>query len=114
MVLHHGGAPHADSVAHRIARTLGIRTFVHPSRDHADATRLAEWAKDAGVTILPAAPPLVRNKTMVRACSVLLSLPHQSEFLRSGTWSTVRYGRKLGRRIEICPPGGQAYVEEVL
>ena len=45
---------------------------------------------------------LDRNKDIVECCDVLIAIPAEStEQLRSGTWSTVRYARKLGKPVMI-------------
>jgi hypothetical protein len=42
----------------------------------------------------PLRPPLVRNRNIVDACTILTAAPRSTaEELRSGTWSTVRYAR---------------------
>jgi hypothetical protein len=51
-------------------------------------------------------PYLERNKKMVDNSELLLALPIGVETLRSGTWSTVRYARKLGKPIVIIWPTG--------
>ena len=41
-------------------------------------------------------PYLWRNKNMVNACNILIATPQSLvEELRSGTWSTIRYARKI-------------------
>ena len=45
-----------------------------------------------------------RNDALVRACDILLAFPKTAkEELRSGTWATVRRGRKAGRDVRIHP-----------
>ena len=44
---------------------------------------------------------------LVDACEVLLATPKGPEKLRSGTWATVRYARKVGKRIVIIEPDGK-------
>jgi hypothetical protein len=61
--------------------------------------------------IYPVAPPLVRNRHIVSACTLLLACPKGPEEQRSGTWSTIRCGRRLGRPIYIVWPDGNIYGE---
>lgn len=51
---------------------------------------------------LPEAP-LIRNKKIVDNCDILIALPIDKdvEELRSGTWATIRYARKLNKKIII-------------
>lgn len=51
-------------------------------------------------------PYLDRNKDIVDETDMLLACPHGAEYLRSGTWSTVRYARKKGKPVVIIYPGG--------
>lgn len=52
-------------------------------------------------------PPLVRNRLMAEAAQVLVACPDGPERQRSGTWSTVRHARKLGRTVVIVWPDGR-------
>lgn len=51
-------------------------------------------------------PYLQRNKDIVDECDVLLATPDRKEYQRSGTWATIRYARKQGKRIYIVYPWG--------
>lgn len=57
------------------------------------------------------ADPLMRNRTIVEQCDVLMACPKGEEEQRSGTWSTIRYARKLRKRIVICWPDSQVTEE---
>lgn len=71
-----------------------------------------EWltsdvAKTHSELLLPNKPNLARNRDIVNACDWLVACPRTFiEEQRSGTWSTVRYARKTGRRITILYPDG--------
>lgn len=48
---------------------------------------------------------LDRNKEIVKACDRLIACPAQAkEVHRSGTWSTVRHARRLGRKVVLLTP----------
>ncbi len=49
---------------------------------------------------------LRRNRRIVDVCDLLLACPKGPEEQRSGTWSTIRYARKVGRRVTIIWPDG--------
>jgi hypothetical protein len=52
-------------------------------------------------------PYLARNKDIVRATEMLVAAPAQDiEQLRSGTWSTVRFARKMERAVWVILPTG--------
>ena len=54
---------------------------------------------------------LERNRDIVDATDALIAAPKGPEEQRSGTWSTVRYARKLRRPIVIVWPSGEMTVE---
>lgn len=67
----------------------------------------SEVAKDNSEVVLPWKKNLSRNRDIVNACDWLIACPRtQTEEQRSGTWSTVRYARMMGRRITIINPDG--------
>jgi hypothetical protein len=57
-------------------------------------------------------PYLERNGNIAMRGSVLVATPAEmSEQLRSGTWSTIRRARKLGRTVYIIWPDGSETIE---
>lgn len=107
---HHGDCVGADVQAARVADDLGYAVVAHPAAGVFERKRgnyepvgfnyrLAEqrFAKH----------PLERNKDIVASCDVLIAAPfEQDEQLRSGTWMTVRYANKVGRRVELVDRDG--------
>ena len=56
--------------------------------------------------------PLIRNRDIVRETAVLIATPEQTiEQLRSGTWATVRYARKMNRPTVLIFPDGTLTLE---
>lgn len=104
--IHLGDCHGADFEAWLIAGLLGVWRIGHP----ASGVRRAHLAYDEERR---EKPPLERNKDIVKdGVDGLIAAPRESsEKLRSGTWATVRYARKLGRRIWIVRPDGTV-VEE--
>jgi nucleoside 2-deoxyribosyltransferase len=82
---HHGGAVGADTQAAEFVSTANyLRIVEHPA----------------------AGDPLARNRAMVEACDLLIAAPETNrEVLRSGTWATVRYARKLGKPVVMLSRG---------
>lgn len=106
--LHHGDCIGADAQAHADGATLGAHIVIHPPLE--DAKRA--FCGRGMPTVLPAKPYLKRNHDIIDATEGLIAAPSRNtELLRSGTWATVRYARKLGRRIWIIKPDG-TFVEE--
>lgn len=100
---HHGDCVGADADFHEICTQLGIPVILHPPTDERKRAFCADTFK-----ILPARPYLERNDDIARICTDLIATPKEYvEQLRSGTWSTVRYSRKYGRRIHLVMPNGK-------
>ena len=95
IVLHHGDCIGSDRMAHIIAKDLGFKIHIHPPIDR------LKRANMKGDIIEKAYPYLQRNKFIVDACGLIIAMPKNpnEEELRSGTWATVRYARKVGKRV---------------
>jgi hypothetical protein len=99
--LHHGDCVGADAEAHDVARAIGLDITIHPPR--IDAKRA--WKTSADVR--KPRDYLARNKDIVRETAMLIATPSEEvEQLRSGTWSTVRFARELGRPVYVIGPDG--------
>jgi len=63
------------------------------------------------VTVLPAKPPLNRNRDIVAATTGLVALPRQltepPPLQSGGTWYTINYALRLNRPVVICYPSGK-------
>ena len=104
---HHGDCIGADSKAHSLARAAGMVIVIHPPKN---PTKRA-WRRGDRET--EAKDYLVRNRAIVDETDWLLACPGEGkEQLRSGTWSTVRWARRAGKRITIILP--EADHEEVI
>jgi len=99
---HHGDCTGADEKAAHLARHAGMRIICHPPTD----SRLrANVVSDE--TRAPR-PYLDRNHDIVDETTELIATPGEfEEQLRSGTWSTVRYARRQGRRVLVVLPDGR-------
>ncbi len=77
-----------------------------------DRERFAiRWAKKHAAEVMPIEAPLTRNARMVAAASVVIACPDGPERVRSGTWSTVREARRMGRAVTIVWPSGEVTTE---
>lgn len=98
---HHGDCVGSDEQAHRIARGAGWWIVIHPP------LKPSKRAWCVGDEVLPAKPYIARNHDIVDATELLLATPRtMSETVRSGTWATVRYARRLRRPVIVIYPDG--------
>lgn len=105
--VHHGCCLGADTHFAELIHTWFdsyMRQVGHPSEFERMTSKKAMTLCSE---VLPARPALDRNRDIVDACNLLLACPaDMEEQQRSGTWATIRYGRKVGRRIIIVFPDG--------
>ncbi len=95
---HHGDCVGADEEAHRIVREFfpSCQIHVYPP--------LSEWKRafTKGDVIYEPEMYLERDRNIVRNTELLIGAPlTKNEILRSGTWTTIRFGKGLGRRVII-------------
>ncbi len=100
---HHGGCVGADAEAHELARAEGRWIKIHPCNIK------SKRAHCSGANVVAAIrPPLARNHDIVDETDILIAAPRRMiPELRSGTWATVRYAQKTGRRVTILWPDGR-------
>ena len=98
--LHHGDCVGADAQANIIALSLGIPIILHPPTNSTNRAYCYGASESR-----PPKPYLERNWDMVTECDTVVATPAGPvEMRRSGTWATVRYGRKLSREVIIITP----------
>lgn len=103
--LHHGDCRGSDEQAHRIAKSLGIFVIGHPPTSsglrafcECDETRTPQ-------------PFIVRDHAIVLETGILLATPDRPEHRRSGTWTTVRFARRLMVPLIVIAPDGRLVPE---
>lgn len=99
-LLHHGDCIGADSEAHDIAMTLDYEVHLHPPKDDRRRAFKNDW-------LMYTEPKEYhfRNRDIVDCCDLLIAAPDTAhERLRSGTWSTIRYARRIGKTVVILKP----------
>jgi hypothetical protein len=100
---HHGDCVGCDCEAHKIF--VGVK-YIHPP------IIPDERAFCEGDFIDKEKPYLDRNKDIVDCCSILIATPSGvDEYVRSGTWSTIRYARKKKKVIYVIYPDGKLEIE---
>lgn len=97
---HHGDCIRADAEAHDIAEKY-FECVIHPP------DIMAKRAFKKAKQIRTPKPYLYRNRDIVDECNELIATPKEvDEQKRSGTWSTIRYARKMKKRVTIIYPNG--------
>lgn len=103
---HHGSCRGSDIQAARIVRSLfrnHIPIICHPGPD-GDGNR-----EDSGVDDekRPPRSHLARNRDIVNACDLLIACPFENEEqARGGTWYTINFAKKTGKKVTIIFPDG--------
>lgn len=99
---HHGDCVGSDAEADVIARSYHRPIVVHPP----EVKYKRAFVQNAHLVLVPK-PYLIRNHDIVDATDVLFAAPGGfREKMRSGTWATIRYARKVQKPILICWPDG--------
>ena len=94
---HHGDCIGADSVFHEICLELKIPVVIHPPIENSKRA-FCHGAKE----LRAAQQYLVRNHDIVDASDELIAVPgEKTEQLRSGTWATYRYAKKIGKTVYL-------------
>ena len=107
--LHHGDCVGADAESHVTALELRmIRIVIHPPINKTRAAYSTQIHNN-GVTQIEVRPDdeyHMRDRRIVIETGELIACPKCEEYLRSGTWTTVRYARKQRVPIHIIMPDG--------
>jgi hypothetical protein len=100
---HHGDCIGSDKEAHELIDTFFPNIVIHVHPPEIKDKR----AFCKGDVQHKEKPYLERNHYIVQATEILIATPESNnEKKRSGTWSTIRYARKLDRNIMIIVPNG--------
>jgi hypothetical protein len=107
-----GAAPGVDTTFALTAWNLfpdAVHRLIVPAAPHNDA--LVDWAEEKGFEIVhaprkadDASSFMARNDMLVSGeyADVLVAFPFtEEEILRSGTWSTIRRARRLGKEVRL-------------
>ena len=104
---HHGMCVGSDEQAHTIvvSQKPKIKIVGHPP------TAVKSVATVACGEIMDPDSFSRRNKSIVDCTDYLVATPDAKERAGSGTWKTVRYARKQGKRIYIIHKNGRVSIE---
>jgi hypothetical protein len=105
----HGICVGADAQAHLLVRMLANCIIV----GHPGITKDGrKWKRDDFIQqncdwVEAPEEFLKRNHRMVDMSELLIATPKEDhEILRSGTWATIRYARKINKKVTIILPDG--------
>lgn len=102
---HQGDCIGADVHAAVIARGIGFKIIGHPPLIQ---TKRAFYPADEE---REPRDYLTRNHNIVLETQEMIATPFQAEEkLRSGTWATIRFAKKLKRKVTIILPNGELQV----
>ena len=105
--LHHGDCIGCDADAHYIALQFKIPIIGHPP-DFPGQRMFLHYAEKREEK-----PYLERNHDIVDETDILIACPEQAEeIMRSGTWATVRYARKVGKAVLVIYPSGKMFYDK--
>jgi len=104
---HHGMCIGSDEKAHEIVATKAPKVVIvgHPPK------AVSTMANLPCKKILEADSYSRRNKAIVDSSDYLVATPDAKERAGSGTWKTIRYARKQGKRIYIIHKNGRVTIE---
>lgn len=103
--MNHGDCVGGDELLASYWALAGGRLRAHDPDN--SAMRAFVWSDER----LPPLPYLQRNRAIVDTSACLVAVPDGPERERSGTWSTVRYARRLGRPVAVIMPDGSVVKE---
>ncbi len=95
---HHGDCIGADAEAHDIVRLFFPEVWIVGHLPESDRKRAFKKCDEYKEPL----PYLVRDRNIVDETDFLIGTPkHDDEILRSGTWTTIRYSRKIDKPRRI-------------
>lgn len=109
VVAHHGDCVGADAKFHELARQYGCAVCIHPPTDTTRAANIPECVNLDGTRVVRLAPLpyMARNREIVDASDFVIATPAEMvEQERGGTWSTICYARRAGKRLVVVYPDG--------
>ncbi len=99
--VHHGSCIGADEEFHYIAKSLCLPVIIHPPINQ------YKMAKLEGDEVRQPKDYLKRNHDIVNESGFIFGCPSGDvQELRSGTWATLRYAKKMNKLFRVIYPGG--------
>ena len=103
----HGDCIGADEEFHKIGLQNNCSVLIRPCNLNSQRA----FCKGGQIIAEPLSP-LDRNKDIVNDSDEMIACPSGfEEVMRSGTWATIRYARKSGKKLTIIWPDGSIKIE---
>ncbi len=107
--IHHGDCVGVDEGIHKILfaekgeNPKVIQITIHPPSDNKQRAFCETASSKDSILVhsLATEDYLTRNQSIVDHCEELWAFPDGPEKLRSGTWATIRYAKKVGKPVRI-------------
>lgn len=101
---HHGLCVGSDEEAHELAMASVLPIIGHPPIDQ---THMAAIDRATFAEMREPKLHLARNRDIVNETDSLIATPRDMEpQSRGGTWFTIRFAQKAGKRVTIIWPNG--------
>lgn len=103
---HHGVCVGADMAFDNLARAALHFEWMelHPCHLASMRAQVTQAPRDVWHPVMG---PLQRNEIIAKTCDFLIATPKEAAMqLRSGTWTTVRYAIKSGKKVHVILPNG--------
>jgi len=103
---HHGDCIGADEQSHELMQEYVSQIIIHPPINGSKRAfcKKSDWGDPK---ILDPKEYIARNHDIVNAVDLMIATPAEfDEQLRSGTWATIRYAKKIKRDLVIIYPDG--------
>jgi predicted Rossmann fold nucleotide-binding protein DprA/Smf involved in DNA uptake len=102
--VHHGGCIGADEQFHdMVLQKTQARIYIHPC--NLSTSYKFHVLPQTRIVILSEKPSLSRNQDIVNCGHAIVACPEtRDEIIRSGTWSTVRYAKRINKPLVILYP----------
>ena len=112
---HHGDCIGGDAEIHDYV--VGLKhshIWIHPPVEPLHRAWKDTYPEKGMTVILEPEPYLNRNHAIVNQTDLLIAFPRlAAEELRSGTWATVRWSRKMHKPRFIVQPSGYHYPDQI-
>ena len=107
ITFHHGDCVGADKEADTEFRKFCGGMDIHPPKNPRFRAFCNRIETNIPTIVYEEKDYLYRNHDIVKACRFMIGCPKEmKEIIRSGTWATIRYAKKMGKPVVVFFPDG--------